>query len=406
MTAASEAAKPAGAPFSIIAALGVVQMLMWGSTFYLLAVLAPAIVAETGWSFRWVIGGVTIGLLVAGLISPRVGRIIDRRGGRPVLAFSSAITAASFVVLALSTSLPVYLLAWIMMGVGMGTGLYDAVFAALGRLYGQEARSAITNLTLFGGFGSTVCWPLSAYLVATWDWRTACLVYAAIHFAVALPIHLLVFPATPPRKNADTPEQPGAVTTATPLSRQHAIAFWLLAAVQTLAQAIGAIIIVHLLVFLQARGLTLATAVTLGTLFGPAQVAARVIERVFGHHYHPIWTMIVAAGLMTVGLALLLVDLPIVAGAIVIYGAGYGVTWIARGTLPLAIFGPERYAVLMGKLALPSLIAPALSPFAGALLIEHWGPLATVAVLTAVAAINVVLVLGLFRFSHATKPSS
>lgn len=395
-------AKPPSAPFAMVAALGVVQMLMWGSTFYLLAVLAPAILAETGWPLRWIIGGVTLGLLVAGLISPLVGRVIDRRGGRPVLVFSSVITAASFAVLALSTSLPVYLLAWVMMGVGMGTGLYDAVFAALGRLYGQEARSAITNLTLFGGFGSTVCWPLSAWLVETWDWRTACMVYAAIHLVVAVPIHALVFPPTPPRPDAPAPGQPAAAVAA-PLSRDQRIMFLLLAGVQTVAQVIGAIMIVHMLVFMQARGLTLAAAVSLGTLFGPAQVGARVIERVFGHHYHPIWTMIIASVLMTLGLALLLVDLPLVAAAVLIYGAGYGVTWIARGTLPLAIFGPERYAVLMGKLALPSLIAPALAPLAGAFLVERYGALPTVAVLIGLACVNVLLVGALWMLCR-TKP--
>lgn len=383
----------------VVAALGIGQILMWGSTYYLLAVLAPSIVADTRWSLGWVVGGISLGLMVAGLISPRVGRVIDRRGGRPVLVFSSLITALGLAGLALAPNLPLYLAAWMLIGAGMGTGLYDAVFAALGRLYGQEARSAITNLTLFGGFASTVCWPLSAYLVATWDWRVACLVYAGIHLAVALPIHLLVFPALAPKEPAAGETQAAQTTPAiTGLPRNERVMFWLLAGVQTLAQAIGSIIIVHLLVFLQARGLTLAAAVTLGTLFGPAQVAARVIERVFGHNYHPIWTMIAASALMAVGLAMLLVDLPIVGAAVIIYGTGYGVTWIARGTLPLALFGPERYPVLIGRLAFPSLIAQALSPFAGALLIEHAGSVPTIVVLTAAALVNVVLVLALLRY--------
>ena len=405
MTAAAEThAMPTHAPFAMVAALGVVQMLMWGSTFYLLAVLAPAITAETGWSYRWVIGGVTIGLLTAGLISPYVGRLIDAHGGRPVLAFSSAMTTLAFVTLALAPTLPVYLFAWVLMGVGMGSGLYDAAFAALGRHYGQAARSAITNLTLFGGFGSTIYWPLSAWLIATYDWRTACLVYAALHLVVALPVHLFVFPKTPPRVEISR-EQQSAHAASIALSRDERVMFVLIAALQMLAQVIGAIIIVHLLVFLQARGLTLVAAVWLGTLFGPAQVAARVIERVFGHRYHPIWTMIIATVLMTLGLALLLIDLPIVAAAVIIYGAGYGVTWIARGTLPLAIFGADRYAVLMGRLALPSLIAPALAPFAGALLIERIGEMPTVAVLAGVACINVLLVAVLWRLCRV-KPQT
>ena len=237
----------------------------------------------------------------------------------------------------------------------------------------RRARGAITSLTLFGGFGSTVCWPLSAWLLATWDWRVTCLVYAGIHLAVSLPIHALMFPAAPAQREGG---RNGAAAGPVPaLSSAERVVFWLLAGVQMLAQAIGAIVIVHLLVFLQARGLTLTAAVALGTLFGPAQVGARVIERMFGARYHPIWTMIAAAALMTLGLALLLIDLPVVAAAVVVYGAGYGVTWIARGTLPLALFGPERYPVLIGRLALPSIIAPALAPVAGALMIERIGPL-------------------------------
>jgi MFS family permease len=386
-------------PAVLIAALGVVQILMWGSTFYLLAVLAPAIVAETGWPLRWVIGGVTLGLVTAGLVSPRVGRVIDRRGGRPVLILSSIATACGFVALALSWSLPVYLLAWVVMGVGMGAGLYDAVFAALGRLYGADARGPITNLTLFGGFGSTVCWPLSAWLVATWDWRAACLAYAAIHLAVSLPVHALVFPAEPAR-HAETDARAQAAAPAAPLAAGERVVFALLAGVQMLAQAIGAIMIVYLLVFLQARGLTMAAAVSLGTLFGPAQVGARVIERMFGARYHPIWTMVAASALMTGGLALMLVDAPVVALAVVIYGAGYGVTWIARGTLPLALFGPERYPVLIGRLALPSIVAPALAPFAGALMLERAGAFATVAALAGAALVNLALVFALWFVSR------
>jgi MFS family permease len=151
----------------VVTALGIVQILAWGSSFYFPAVLAEPIVADTGWSLGWVVGGVSIGLLVAGLIAPRVGAIIERKGGRPVLAASSLLYAAGLAGIGFAPTLPLYLLAWVVLGAGMGTGLYDAVFAALGKLYGKEARTPITNLTLFGGFASTVCWPLSAFLAET-----------------------------------------------------------------------------------------------------------------------------------------------------------------------------------------------------------------------------------------------
>jgi hypothetical protein len=285
----------------------------------------------------------------------------------------------------------------------MGTGLYDAVFAALGRLYGTAARGPITNLTLFGGFASTVCWPLSAFMVANSGWRSACLLYAALHLCLALPLHLFAFQqeksaaAPPPDATAAAPT---VAPVATPrLFGNERTMFWLLAAIQMLAQLVGTIVIVHLLVFLQARGLDFALAVSLGTLFGPAQVGARVIERVFGHNYHPVWTMMFAALMMFTGLVLLLVSFPVLAVAVVIYGAGYGVTWIARGTLPLALFGAERYPVLMGRLAMPSLIAQAVAPSAGALLISYGSVDLALAVLTAGAAINVAVVIALLRVS-------
>jgi MFS family permease len=376
-----------------IAALGVAQILGWGTSFYFPAVLAPPIVADTGWSLGWVVSGTSIGLLVAGLIAPRVGALIDRHGGRPVLAASSMLYAVGLLGIGLAPNLPVYLLFWIVLGAGMGTGLYDAAFAALGKLYGADARTPITNLTLFGGFASTVCWPLSALLAETFGWRGACLVYAGLHLAVSLPLQMAVMPplAEPAAAAADGAPGGRPRKAAALLGRERAI-FVLLALVLTISAGVGSIVVVHLLIFLQARGADLAHAVTLGTLFGPAQVGARFIERLFGSRYHPIWTMIGSCVLMVVGLALLYGAFPLLALTILLYGGGYGIMWIARGTLPLSLFGAERYATLMGRLAFPSLIVQALAPAAGALLVEQRGADATMAVLAGFAALNVALI--------------
>jgi predicted MFS family arabinose efflux permease len=389
---ASEADTPnARAPsrLVVICALGFAQILSWGTSFYFPAVLAAPIVADTGWPLAWVVGGTSVGLLTGGLISPRVGRIIDRRGGRPVLATSSLLHALGLAVIALSPVLPVFLAGWVLVGMAMGTGLYDAAFAALGRLYGHEARGPITNLTLFGGFASTVCWPLGAYLVAHFDWRITALVYAGLHLFITLPLHLVM----PSGKAADmSVSREHKAWPCQPTIAHERLLFILIALVMTLAAGIGSVVVVHLLIFLQARGLDFAAAVSLGTLFGPAQVGARVIERLLGRHYHPIWTMIAACVLMAVGLALLLIGFPLLALVIVLYGGGYGISWIARGTLPLALFGPERYAILMGRLGFPSLIVQALAPSAGALLLERSSVHTTIGVLTALAIANVALI--------------
>jgi predicted MFS family arabinose efflux permease len=374
----------------VISALGVAQILAWGTSFYFPAVFATAIVADTGWSLSWVVSGTSFGLLVAGLISPQVGRIIDKHGGRPVLLASSLFFAGGLAAAGLAPNLPLYLAAWVLIGIGMGTGTYDAVFAALGRLYGSSARGPITNLTLFGGFASTVCWPLSAFMIDHAGWRAACLIYAGLHLVIALPLQMAVVRKSPrvapaPVQDAQPPAAPSRIENETTI-------FALLAVMLSISAGIGSIVIVNFMIFLQARGVDYAVAVSLGTLFGPAQVGARVIERLFGNHYHPIWTMIASCGLMAVGLMMLLGNFPLLLLIILIYGAGYGISWIGRGTLPLALFGPERFPRLMGKLAFPSLIVQAAAPSAGAWLIEASGPNVTIAALTVLALINVVLI--------------
>jgi MFS family permease len=389
----------------VISALGVSQILAWGTSFYFPAVFSQTIVRETGWSLGFVVGGTSLGLLVAGLISPQVGKLIDRHGGRPVLLASSLFYALGLVGVGLSPTLPIYLIAWVLIGLGMGTGLYDAVFAALGRMYGSGARAPITNLTLFGGFASTICWPLSAFMIDHIGWRSACFVYAALHLAVSLPLQMSVVRAVPAGEatrfeQSDEPQgtEPKRLT-------NEALIFGLLAIVLSLAAGVGSIVVVHLLIFLQARGVDYALAVSLGTLFGPAQVGARVVERLFGSRYHPIWTMVGSCALMAAGLLMLAGGFPILMLTILIYGAGYGISWIGRGTLPLALFGPVRFPRLMGRLAFPSLIVQALAPSAGAFLIDAQGAEITVVVLTALALVNLALIGLLWRFCRIGAPS-
>jgi len=387
----------------IISAIGVTQIFAWGTSYYLPAVLAAPIAAETGWSLTWVVGGLSLGLLTAGVISPWVGRAIARRGGRPVLALSAGLLAAGLLVLALAQSLPVFLMAWLVIGLGMGAGLYDPAFATLGRLYGDGGRSAITTLTLFGGFASTVCWPLSAFLDAHLGWRGACFVYAAFQVAVALPIYLFVLPREPERR-IDASAPLVASTTPAPtraISRQGL--FPLLATTITLASIISTVVSVHLLTILQAKGLSLVAAVSFGALVGPSQVAARTIEMFVARYHHPIWTKLAATSLVTAGLAALWLGGPAITFALVLYGAGIGLESIARGTLPLAIFGSERYPVVMGTIAMPSLIAQAAAPSIGAMSLEMGGLNGALTTFLAAAAFNALLVMCLFLMVRSDR---
>ncbi|MGU3662270.1 MFS transporter [Methylobacterium fujisawaense] len=377
---------------TIISALGVVEILTWGSSFYLPAVLAGPVAQDTGWPLAWVVGGLTLGLLVAALASPHVGTVIERHGGRPVLALAPLLLAAGLVVLAVAPILPIYLAGWLVLGLGMGCGLYDPAFATLGRLYGAEARPAITTLTLWGGFASTVCWPLSGFLVAHVGWRGTCLAYAGLHLVVTLPLVLGLVPGVPERR-AETGSAKSGRDPAPTRERQL---FVLFAAVLVLGGAIMSLVSVHLITLLQARGVGLASAISYGTLIGPAQVAARVIEMSNKGRHHPLWTLTAAFGLVALGLGLMALGVPGLGVWLVLYGGGNGIYSIARGTVPLALFGPDRYAGLIGRLARPGLVAQALAPPLGALVVTHGGADALFVVLTVLAAGNLGLIAALW----------
>jgi MFS family permease len=375
----------------VTSAIGIAQILAWGSSYYLISVLARPIGTDTGWPLSWIIAGPSIGFLISGIVSPKVGRLIEHHGGRPILAASAALLSAGLMLLAFAPTLPVYLVAWSILGVAMGAGLYDPAFSSLGRLYGDTARSAITQVTLFGGFASTICWPLSAFLVDQIGWRGACAVYAAIHLLITLPLYWFGLPGEERRVPAPVAEM-GEPHAPTSHRLNHRTVFLLLAGSLTLASVIMTVISIHLLTILQTRGIALSAAVGLGALVGPSQVGARILETLFGRKLHPIWSMVASTVLVTVGLGMLLGSPSVVGVGLVLYGAGSGIRSIARGTVPLAMFGRERYAVLMGKLAMPTLIAQAGSPFIGAILLDEIGPTKTLVVLCVAALANVLSV--------------
>ncbi|MBI1219389.1 MAG: MFS transporter [Rhodobacteraceae bacterium] len=377
----------------VISALGIVQIFNWGSTYYLLAVLAGPIQRGTGWSAEAVTAGISIGLLISGLVARRVGRLIQTHGGRLVLAGGVGCIAAGLVMLGLAQTFGLYLAAWIVIGLGMGAGLYDAAFSTLGRLYGHEARRAITVLTLWGGFASTVCWPISAFLVDALGWRGACFAYTGLHLGVTLPLCLFALPRkVPPLPSSPGRSRPDGDTLI------HDPRLWLIAVAGVTLAVLAALWSIHVMTILKADGYGLAAAVGLGVFIGPSQVAARVIEMLSGGRHHPAWTMMAATGLVAAGFAGLLVGAP-AAAALVAYGAGNGLWSIARGALPLAIFDPQDYALVMGRLARPTLIASAAAPLVGSALLDHLGPygtldtLAVVSVLPLAAAILLVLII-------------
>ncbi len=362
-----------------VSALGIIEIFAWGSTFYLMAVLAGPIGAEMGWDAGILSAGVSCGLLVAGLAAPSVGRLIQAEGGRRVLACGMVLNAAGLVLLGSAASEAAYFIAWGVLGLGMSASLYDAAFSTLGRLYGRDARAAITQLTLWGGFASTVCWPISATLVEHAGWRGACFAYAALHLAVTLPLSVFALPRSVPVPLLPSPDVPPAA-----LPGIFDPRFVCLVVAGVTLTMLSTIWSIHLITILAAHGYALGAAIGLGALIGPAQVGARILEMLGRGRHHPIWTMGWSTGLVLLGFAGLLLGAP-AAAALVAYGAGNGLWSIARGALPLTLFGPDRYAQTMGRLAMPMLLAGAAAPIIGASLLKALGPDGTLAILCAAA---------------------
>lgn len=366
------------------AALGLTQIILWGGSFFLVAVIVGPVVESTGWPQGAVVGALSLAILISGLLSPWVGTRIRRLGGRPVLVAGTLIMAAGLVLMAMAGSLPVFLAAWAVMGVGMAGALYDPLFAAIGQAYGASARGAMTQIAIASGFAITLCWPASSFLVAHIGWRGACLAYAGLAVFVVAPIFALALPGGKSATPARIPVAPGIKAPRLPGEGILALTF-------TTAAILMTAVSVELLLLLQSHGIPAASAVALSALIGPSQVGARVLELTFGQRAHPIHLLLISAGSVALGLLLLVVAPSLAWVAILLYGAGNGMRTVVRGTLPLALYGQSEYAAVIGRLARPPLLGQAATPLACGYAMEWFG-IGTVALLmVAVALLNFVL---------------
>jgi len=359
----------ANAKLAPVIALGSAQTLAWGSSYYLPAVLATPIARDLAVAPATVFAAFSVALLVSAALGPHAGRAIDRWGGRFVLAGTNLVFAAGLAALSFAHGPWSLFLAWAVLGVGMGSGLYEAAFAALVRLYGTSSRGAITGITLIAGFASTVGWPLSALLESHFGWRGACLGWAALHLVVGIPLNLSLPRAGPP------PVAPAAASGSAPASRQATQRAAILLAVAFAATwFISTAMAAHLPRLLQACGVTLAVAVGIGALIGPAQVAGRLLEFGWLRRIHPMLSARLAALLHPLGaLVLGVFGGPAAAVFAILHGAGNGILTIAKGTLPLVLFGPAGYGHRQGWLMVPARIAQALAPWLFGLLLDRWG---------------------------------
>jgi MFS family permease len=349
-------------------------------------VLADPISDGLNLSRSWFFGIFSAALLLSGLLGPLAGRLIDRHGGRDVLAATNLVFAAGLALLATATG-PIGLVGgWLLLGAGMGFGLYEAAFATVTGLYGSKARSAITGITLFAGFASTVGWPLSAFFNDAFGWRGACLAWAGLHLLIGLPLNRFLVPKTFLTVHA--------TVAAPPKTGNVPWTMIVLAAVFGATTFIAAAVSAHLPRMLEALGTTPTAAVALGALIGPAQVTARVIEFTLLRQASPMLSAQLAAAMQLLA-AILLVTLgaPVAAAFVILYGGGNGLLTIARGTLPLALFGPAGYGLRTGILAAPARILQGGAPLAFGLVLDHGGSGSALILLAALAGSSLVALL-------------
>lgn len=362
-----------------LVALGAAQVLAWASSTYLPAIVGTAIAAELQVSRATFFAAFSLSLVVMALVGPTIGRRIDRTGGRRVLMGSNLTLACGLLMLALASGIFSLYAAWCVIGVGMGLGLYDALFATLVYQYGKSAGRLIVGVTLIGGFASTVGWPLSALMLEHWGWRWCCAVWALLQLCIALPLH---YRYAGKRRGPDAtpadivkPAPSGAMAPPQPAGSRDVAYLCLFSGATAFVTSAMA---VHLPALLSLGGASAAQALFAATLLGPAQVAARLAEYGLTQHYRirPLVTARIATALHPAA-CLVLGAFAAFPGAAVcfalLHGAGNGMISIARGVLPLALFGPAGYGALTGKLALFARTMQAAAPFAFVLILDRGG---------------------------------
>lgn len=393
-------------PVGAIAALGVTQIIGYGTLYYSFSILAPDMAADLAWSQEWIFGALSVALLIGGLTAPWLGVLIDRIGAGRVMTIGSAVAAASLVACAFVPGRGSYIAALIAIEVAANLVQYGAAFALLVQLRPAVAQQSITYLTLIAGFASTIFWPVTTALHAQLSWQNVYLVFAGLNLLVCLPLHAwLSYGLTVSRREAATNPPAPVLGSLAPSHRRIGFALMTTAfAVQYLASAS---VLVHMVPLLAGLGLA-TTAALVGTLFGPSQVASRLINMLFGKRLDALHLAMISAALIPAGALILELTAPAVTGAMVfavVFGMGNGLLSIVTGTLPLALFGSEGYGKLQGKMMAARLIVSASAPFLMALAMEWLGITLSLGAIVGLGLLALALFMVLVRFRQNGVPS-
>lgn len=346
--------KTPAVPRLLSLAAGSNQLINWGISFYMPGTFARAIATETGWSSPQIYLGLTVAMLVMAGVSPFVARLLACFGGQRVVMCGTLLISISCLIMAQSHALAGWYCAWLLAGVGMRLSLYDALFASLVNLYGQNARRMISRVTLAGGLASAIFWPLGAALLTIMSWREALLTYALFGLLSAALIRVL------PHQTLIVKATPKAPVATQPHARLNA---WLYAAFILLITFVSNGTSTHLPEFIANAGLP----VTIGMLWGIGQTGARLLDVMAGARLTPTQLMLITA--LAMPLCFLLgisssVFIESAAGFVLGYGAINGLVTIVKATLPLELFAPEDYAQRTGVLLIPAQLMAAVSPYA------------------------------------------
>ena len=386
----------------IICGLGLTQIIGWGTTYYMLGALSQDIAQSTGWSTTLIFGAFSAALLLSGMISRHGGRLIDRIGGRQVMIAGSLCAVAGLALMGLFPHPVTYVAGWLLLGLAMRFATYDAAFASLTQIVGQGARRAISYLTLFGGLASTVFWPVSHYLALNIGWAHTLLVYAGLNLFVCLPIHWAVLHAARGDRAAER-----VAETATPhlAGRGRLVAIAIFATALALNGLVFSSISAHAVPLFQGLGFRGDEAVFMAALVGPSQVASRLGEIVMGRHLNAMQLGLIAFGLLPVAVglfALMGFSWPAAIVFAVLYGASNGLVTIAKGAVPLMLFGTRGYGEVLGVISAPNLILNAAAPLLFALLLGVVTPQASLLIAGGAALASTLFMLWLTRL-HPQK---
>lgn len=384
--------------------LALTMMIGWGSTYYIPAVLAPTLRADLGLSQEVIFSGVTVMLLVAAASAPAAGRLMERRGARGPMVLGSALMAAALLALSVAQGTWTYLMPWVLIGLGTPLALTQGAVTAIAEKAGGDARRAVSTLLLLSGFSSTIFWPLTTWLNAHLGWRGTCLGFAGLHLFVCATLHAVLLGRTPVPARGDAKAPAVPADAAVPAARERP-AFVLTALALSLAGFVSWGLPLQAVAILTAFGHPLETAVGIAALMGPAQVLARVAEVAFGGRAGILNVGLVSAALMPLAVLIpLLADHSVTAAVLFIlgYGISAGAMTIVRSVLPLALFGRDRYARLIGQLALPQNAAFALSPVVFAGMMNASGPKAVLLLSLGVAVVATIAMAGLARTVRAS----